>query len=91
MIDGDDDDINQLFCIIIQPQPGECGSTITEDFTLQKNLECDCFQFALRIDGHGNVLNLNGHTVTCGPNVAVIEVLGKANTVMGPGTREYTK
>ena len=79
---------------IIQLQPGECNSIINTDgvFTLQKHLVCDCSEDpALTVDGRGTVLKLNGHTVTCGPNVAVIEVLGKANTVMGPGTCEYTK
>ena len=87
-----DGNITHIFFVSYNhKQPGECGSTITEDFTLQKDLECDCFQFALRIDGHGTVLNLNGHTVKCVPNRAVIKVIGKANTVMGSGTREYTK
>ena len=53
-------------------QPGECGSTITKDFVLLKNLDCDCtpvddneFGYALKIDGRGVTLNLNGHTVSC--------------------------
>ena len=48
---------------------------------------------ALTIDGQGIVLNLNGYTVECKPGAGfssdVIKVVGKANTVMGPGTREY--
>jgi len=48
---------------------------------------------ALTIDGQGIVLNLNGYTVECNPGATVgadvIKVLGKANTVMGPGTGEY--
>jgi len=47
----------------------------------------------LTVDGQGIVLNLNGYTVECKPGdtfgADVIKVLGKANTVMGPGTREY--
>jgi len=47
----------------------------------------------LTIDGQGIVLNLNGYTVECNPGATVgadvIKVLGKANTVMGPGTGEY--
>jgi len=42
------------------------------------------------------VLNLNGYTVECKPETGntfglsdVIKVVGTANTVMGPGTREY--
>ena len=48
---------------------------------------------ALTVDGQGIVLNLNGYTVECKPGAGsssnIIKVLGKANTVMGPGTREY--
>ena len=81
-------------------QPGECGSLIATGgvFTLQKDiLDCDCdaFGYALQVDGQGTVLNLNGYTVGCKPGAGagslsfIIKVLGKANTVMGPGTREY--
>jgi len=36
------------------------------------------------------VLNLNGHTVECkSDRGTVIEIVGDANTVMGPGMREY--
>lgn len=55
------------------PMPGECGSTITEDFVLEKDLlDCDClpldgneFGYALRVAGRGVTLNLNGYTVKC--------------------------
>ena len=49
-----------------------CGSTITKDFVLQKDLHCECtpiddteFGYALKIDGRGVTLNLNGYTVSC--------------------------
>ena len=49
---------------------------------------------ALTIDGQGIVLNLNGYTVECKPGAGLgssaINVLGKANTIKGPGTGEYT-
>ena len=39
------------------------------------------------------MLNLNGHTVECNAVIIglddIIRVVGNANTVMGPGTREY--
>ena len=38
------------------------------------------------------MLKLNGYTVECRESSSdfdVIKVLGTANTVMGPGTREY--
>ena len=48
---------------------------------------------ALTVDGQGIVLNLNGYTVECETGdtfgADVIKVVGTANTVMGPGTREY--
>ena len=70
-----------------------CGSTITEDFTLQEDiLDCDCASDspALTIGGHGTVLKLNGYTVECNDDASfnIIEVLGTANTIMGPGRRE---
>ena len=42
------------------------------------------------------MLKLNGYTVECEPSAGlqtrrdIIKVVGAANTVMGPGTREYT-
>ena len=87
--------------ILIRPQPGECGSVINTGgvFTLQKSLRCDCprdhYGFSvLTVDGHGTVLKLNGYTVECKPatvggSSSIIKVVGTANTVMGPGTREY--
>ena len=87
--------------MFILPQPGECGSIINTGndngniFTLQKDiLECDCTDTpALTLNGQSIVLNLNGYTVECsnGPNSndAVIEVLGTANKVLGPGTGEF--
>ena len=40
------------------------------------------------------MLNLNGYTVECKPGAGflsdVIKVVGKANTIKGPGTGEYT-
>ena len=81
----------------LQPQPGECGSIIDTGgvFTLQEDIlacDCDAFGYALKVDGQGTVLNLNGHTVECtdaDTGAAIIEVIGKANTVMGPGTGKY--
>ena len=38
------------------------------------------------------MLKLNGYTVGCKPGADaafIIKVVGTANTVMGPGTREY--
>ena len=87
---------------ILLKQPGECGSTITTDFTLTKDLDCDCNfrernNFALRIEGKGITLNLNGYRVTC-PTVripglvsAIIQVDGSSNTVQGPGLGTYTE
>ena len=90
--------------VSIQPKPGECNSIIDSSdvintggvFTLQKDiLNCNCGQngFALKVDGQGTVVKLNGYTVECktfsNSIPRVIEVVGTANTVMGPGTREY--
>ena len=63
-------------------------------FTLQKDiLDCPCggTRSALTVDGRGIVLNLNGYTVECADRRGgrVIDVLGTANTVRGPGTGEY--
>lgn len=86
---------NSYLCLSIQT-PASCGSTIDtgDAFTLQEDiLDCDCSQrAALTVDGQGTMLNLNGHTVQCsGPfnRNSVIEVVGKANTIMGPGRGEY--
>ena len=46
----------------------------------------------MEVDGQGTVLNLNGYTLGCKTSANfnnVINVVGTANTVMGPGTREY--
>ena len=48
----------------------------------------------MKIAGRGIVLKLNGYTVECLPDASskgfsiVIEIVGDANTVIGPGTRE---
>ena len=81
----------------LQLQPGQCGSIITEDFTLQGDiLDCDCkaFGYALKVDGQGIILNLNGYTVECKLENefsfrAHILVDGTANNVLGPGTGEW--